>query len=1001
MRAKPRNKARAGKVARKLKAKAADLVASKPTEGVSGGSEERLAAELDAMTRLHKLATLSVHEVGLEQVLNEILGAAMAVSRSDFGNIQLLAQSPKPGSSRLRIVSQRGFPQWWIDFWDSVPEGQGSCGVALERRECVVVEDVEKSPIFAGTPALEIQLKAGVRAVQSTPIISRSGRPLGMFSTHFKTLHRPDARTLRVIELLARQAGDIIEQVQDRAALRESEKRFRALVSASSNVVYRMSPDWSEMRELAGKDVISDTRTPSRDWLEKYIHPDDQVQIIEAARKAIRTKSMFELGHRVRRADGSLGWALSRAVPLLDANGEITEWFGAASDVTEPRQAEEALRESETQFRTLANAIPQLCWKLDADGSASWFNDRWYEYTGTTPEQVKGSGWHSVHDAERLPKELKRWKESLATGTPFDMVTPLRGADGGFRPFLTRVMPVFDSQSKVIGWFGTNTDISEQWKIEEELRKAKDELAEQARRKDEFFALVSHELRNPLAAVTTAVQLLSDSLTAERRTFLKELIDRQATLLRRLVDDLMDLGRITLGQIGLKKERIDLSDFLQKVTVATRSAVAARGQEMVLRLPPERVVFMADRVRLEQIAANLLTNASKYTGRGGRIEASGVREGSEVVIRCKDNGSGIPLEMQKKIFEPFVRVEATGQSAEAGLGIGLALVKQLVELHGGRVSAESGGPGMGSEFVVRLPLVQAPSAQAALIEADPAPRARRALSIVLVEDNPDVAATLAIVMEQAGHKVRVFKDGPSAVSGLSRLKPNVAVLDIGLPVMDGYELLAKLRKKRNLQHTLFVGLSGFMKRAQTEESGGDFEHYFVKPVDPDKLLTFLVEMCSRAADAKPDQVRRAPEEQNPLRVLLVEDHADLAAMTAELLRGEGFEVRTALTGREALEAAPDFQPHLTLCDMRLPDIKGREVIHGLRSNPLTQRTHAVILTALSEEEIRAFNRNAQKMGVDQFIRKPLTLDAIRDLRAIVRPSQDSQTRAKKRPTNRV
>ncbi len=988
MKAKARKRAPAGKPARKVKGKAVHLTKSKPAQAPSRKTGKRLAADLDAMTRLHKLATLSVREVGIEQVLDEILDAAIAISNADFGNIQLL----KAGSSRLKIVSQRGFPKWWVDFWDNVPEGQGSCGVALKRRECVIVEDVEKSPIFADTPAPAMQRKAGVRAVQSMPIISRSGRPLGMLSTAFKTPHHPDERTLRLIELLAREAADIVEQVQARVALSESEKRFRALVSAASDAIYRMSPDWSEMREIDSRGF--DTTSASRDWLKKYIYPDDQSHVIETIRNAMRAKSMLELEFRVRHANGTVGWILSRAVPLLDANGEITEWFGAASDVTERRQAEETLRASEAQFRTLANAIPQLCWKLDADGSASWYNDRWYEYTGTTPEQVEGASWHSVHDPERLPKELERWRESLATGKPFDMVTPLRGADGEFRPFLTRVMPVFDSQGKVTGWFGTNTDISEQWKIEDELRKAKDELAEQARRKDEFFALVSHELRNPLAAVSTAVHLLSDSLTAERRTFLEELIDRQATLLRRLVDDLMDLGRITLGQIGLKRECIDLEEFLQKVSMATRSAVVARGQEMVLRLPPERIVFMADRVRLDQIATNLLTNASKYTGRGGRIEFSAVREGSEVVIRCKDNGIGIPPEMQKKIFEPFVRVEAAGQSAEAGLGIGLALVKQLAEFHGGTVSAESGGPGMGSEFVVRLPLVPAPSAKPAASEAGPARRSLRVLSIVVVEDNPDVATTLATAMEQAGHNVRVFKDAPAALSGLSRLKPDAVLLDIGLPAMDGYELLAKLRKRRNLQHTLFIGISGFTRRAQAEKSDDDFDHYFVKPVDPDKLLRFLVEMCSRAAGVNGAQVCRAPEEPQPLRVLLVEDHADLAAMTAELLRGEGFEVRTAFTGQEALEAAPDFRPHLILCDMHLPDIKGREVISGLRSNPLTRSTHAVILTALSEGEIRAFNRSAKRMGVDQFISKPLTLDAIRDLRAKVGPSSASHARAK-------
>ena len=275
---------------------------------------------------------------------------------------------------------------------------------------------------------------------------------------------------------IMRQLLDASEQKRTDEALRRSEARFRALVTATSDAVYRMSPDWSEMWHLVGHDFISDTDAPTGEWLRKYIHPNDQARVLAAIREAVRSKSTFELEHRVLRIDGSLGWTFSRAIPMRNGNGEITEWFGAASDITKRKEAEQVLEDSEDQFRTLANAIPQLCWTAKADGWIDWYNERWYRYTGTTPRQMEGWGWQSVHDPAALPEVLERWQASIASGQPFDMVFPLRGADGVFRPFLTRVMPVLDRDGNVARWFGTNTDITEQRRAEEALRTQADLL---------------------------------------------------------------------------------------------------------------------------------------------------------------------------------------------------------------------------------------------------------------------------------------------------------------------------------------------------------------------------------------------------------------------------------------------------------------------------------------------------------------------------------------------
>jgi len=376
-----------------------------------------------------------------------------------------------------------------------------------------------------------------------------------------------------------------------------------------------------------------------------------------------------------------------------------------------------------------------------------------------------------------------------------------------------------------------NSDITERKRLEQER-------ADDSRRKDEFLAVMGHELRNPLAAIHTAIGVLSGDAPAPQRARMEEIIRRQTAMMRRLVDDLLELERITHGQIELQLDRVDLAELLQRAAGSAQSTVDNRMQTLVLRLPSEPVEFMADRTRLDQIVGNLLTNASKYTAERGRIELEGAKEGPDVVIRCRDNGQGILPEDQQKIFDPFVRGPKTALGyGEASIGLGLALVKKLTELHGGTVSVESGGPGLGSEFTVRLPLVTPSHAEA----PEPAPTSGRTRSIVVVEDNPSVGEALQTALELEGHSVHLFPDGPSTLAGISTLKPDVVLIDIGLPGMDGYELAAKLKTLSATKDALLVALSGFKRREQPE-AGDAFARYFSKPVDVPTLLALLDEL---------------------------------------------------------------------------------------------------------------------------------------------------------------
>ncbi|WP_165233924.1 CheR family methyltransferase [Aquisphaera insulae] len=393
---------------------------------------------------------------------------------------------------------------------------------------------------------------------------------------------------------------------------------------------------------------------------------------------------------------------LRRVHPYRDNAGLVSGMVVTFIDITDRRRFEDRLRESESQFRTLAESIPQLAWIAAPDGDIFWFNRRWYEYTGTTPEQMEHGGWKMVHDPQILPSVIARWEGSLRTGEPFDMVFPIRRADGMFRSFLTRVEPIRDGAGRIVRWFGTNTDVEDQMRAEEELKQAN-------YHKDEFLAILAHELRNPLSPIRNAVHLLR--LTGSSEPTLvgaREMIDRQVTSLVRLVDDLMDVSRINRGKVELRRRPTDLRGVIESAVESARPLVHSKGHELSVSLPNEPFTADADASRLAQVVLNLLNNSAKYTDEGGSIWVSLGREGPEGVIRVRDNGNGLSPELLPRVFEIYTQADRTLDRSLGGLGIGLTIVRRLVELHSGTVEARSDGPGRGSEFIVRLPLLVPP-----------------------------------------------------------------------------------------------------------------------------------------------------------------------------------------------------------------------------------------------------------------------------------------------------
>jgi len=511
-------------------------------------------------------------------------------------------------------------------------------------------------------------------------------------------------------------------------------------------------------------------------------------------------------------------------------------------DVTQQRAAEQALRNSERLYRAIGESIDYGVWVCDPQGRNTYTSDPFLKLVGLTQEQSAGKGWASALHPDEAEGILQSWKECVRTGCDWDRELRVRGVDGLWHPVLSRGVPVRNEQGEVVAWAGISLDISRLKQVEEELR-------ETDRRKDHFLAVLAHELRNPLAPVRNALHILKitapDSAAAAEA---RDMAERQVHHLTRLVDDLLDVSRMMSGKIVLRKERVELATVVARAVETARPAVDAEGHELMVSLPREPIVLDADVVRLAQVLSNLLNNAARYTEAGGRIWIAAERAGGEVVIRVGDNGIGLAPEELTRIFDLFTQAAPGDFRSQGGLGIGLTLVRTLVEMHDGKVEAHSAGRGRGSEFVVLLPLpVPVPPRAPGDAKSNrrSAPPSRR---VLVVDDNVDAAESLAMVLRLEGHDVEVAHSGPSALAAARIRPPEWVLLDIGMPGMDGYEVARTLRVEPGLENVTLVALTGWGQeedRQRSKQAG--FDHHLTKPVEPSTLQAVLSERRTEAA----------------------------------------------------------------------------------------------------------------------------------------------------------
>ncbi len=433
-----------------------------------------------------------------------------------------------------------------------------------------------------------------------------------------------------------------------------------------------------------------------------------------------------------------------------------------------------------------------------------------------------------------------RAAEVLRTGSGAEGHSVLIACDGTRRPIEDSAAPMRDGDGRSVGVVLVFRDVTERRRLEEELRRRAEALVERDRRKDEFLAMLAHELRNPLAPVSNTLAILRARYGGDPDFRpAGEILERQVRHLARLIDDLMDVSRITKGKLELRKETVGLAEALARAAELVGPVMQERRHRLEVTPPGPDLLLRADPARLEQVLTNLLTNAAKYTPPGGHITLMGVREGSEAVVRVTDNGIGIRPEMMPRLFDMFQQADRVAGRVSEGLGLGLTLVRALAEMHGGGVTATSGGPGRGSEFEVRVPALPAGSASG--LRPSPVRAAVRPVRVLITDDNEDALTSLAQLLRLSGHEVRTAQDGAEALAAVTHFMPEVALLDIGLPGgMDGYELARRLRAEGGLGGVMLVAMTGYGQPEDVARAAAaGFDGHITKPASLDQLLALL------------------------------------------------------------------------------------------------------------------------------------------------------------------
>ena len=719
-------------------------------------------------------------------------------------------------------------------------------GTPLESVFRIVNEETRRAVESPATRALREGLVVGL--ANHTLLLARNGceRPIDDSAAPLRDL---DGNVSGVVLVFR----DVTERRHQENQLRESEERFRLLIeSVKDYAIFMLDPNGTVISWNAGAERIKGYSANEiiGSHFSRFYPPDVVARGFPSFELEIATKEgRFEdNGWRVRK-DGTRFWANVVITAVRDESGTLRGFAKVTRDLTERKRAEEALRSRESQIRALTQSANDAIISADEAGNIVFWNAAATTTFGYTESEALGRPLAMLMP-ERYREAHQQGLERLLAGGQAHLLGKTIELEG-----LRKDGSEFPIELSLAAWStdegrfytGIVRNIAERKQLER--AKAQSEmLADLNRRKDEFLAMLSHELRNPLAPISTAVQLLRlDKDDDPSLQPAMSILERQVTHLTRLVDDLLEVSRISTGRIRLQPDYIDLRRIAERAVEAVRLLSAQREHEFVVSLPAGPVWLQADAVRIEQVLVNLLVNAVKYTDVGGRIELSLEQDGEQAVVRVKDTGVGIAPDLLPTIFDLFTQAERSLDRSQGGLGVGLTIVRRIVELHGGSVSAFSEGLGRGSEFVVRLPLAEARTSRPSAAPNDKGPARPGALRLLVVDDNKDAANSIAMLLRAFGYEVKVAYSGASAIETALTFQPHAAFLDIGMPEMDGYEVARHFRQDPQLHRMRLAALTGYGRESDQQHSHeAGFDTHMIKPVEPKAIHEFLAPLTTTA-----------------------------------------------------------------------------------------------------------------------------------------------------------
>lgn len=666
-------------------------------------------------------------------------------------------------------------------------------------------------------------------------LLYRDGEPETGYFTLCYSPARDDEGAVKGIFLTLLETTAALQAEEVR---RRSETRFRNIADHSPLMMWITDADgnatylnrlWYEFTGQTREEALG------VGWLDA-VHPDDRERSGAIFLAAIESRAPCRLEYRLRRRDGVYRWCLDDATPWFLEGDVFHGYLGSVIDITDRKQAEDQVQASESQFRQLADAMPQMVFAAQPDGHVDYFNKQWYDYTGLPEGSVGFENWKHVHTPDGLARAMEVWPESLRTGKPYEIEYPLRRHDGEYRWHLGRAVAVRDERGNIIRWYGTNTDVHDQRLAREELSRAKEAAERASAAKSEFLATLSHELRTPLTPV-----LLTASLIEARTDLPDDLREDIATIRRnvelesRLISDLLDLTRISNNKLQLDRRLVDLHLLI-------RSAIDICQRDRSARVDVEFGALLhtadGDSTRLQQILWNLISNAIKFTPDDGLIVVRTSNPTSDRIrIDVIDTGEGIDAAVLPKLFTAFEQGETRASKQFAGLGLGLAISKRLAEAHGGTITAFSAGRGHGTTMTVDLPVVSVGAAQQIVAQPAPMTAQSQALRVLLVEDHEPTRAVLTKLLRLLGHTVTATASVASAVAAATEGAFDLLISDLGLPDGSGLNIMQSLRPRFAGRAIALTGYGMEDDIIATREAG--FVHHLTKPVDAHSLAAAI------------------------------------------------------------------------------------------------------------------------------------------------------------------